>query len=112
MIKTLHSQLNFVRDIQNVNTDGVEPLQSIRDETEEGRKEITIGMEALKEAFEREGFTGRNRRPRRRKGEPLDTTGVEDWDALETAGEKVEGPGGNFFIVRSGKEQDDDTQRV
>src|SRR4030081_3089495 len=28
MLKTLHSQLHFVRDIQSVITDGVEPLQS------------------------------------------------------------------------------------
>src|SRR3954454_3409908 len=33
MLKTLHSQLHFVRDIQSVDTEGVEPLQSIRDET-------------------------------------------------------------------------------
>jgi hypothetical protein len=28
---------------------------------------------------------------------------VEDWDVLGTAGEKVEGPTGRFFVVRSGK---------
>ena len=33
-----------MRDIQSVDTDGVEPLQSIRDETEEGVREATIGV--------------------------------------------------------------------
>ena len=104
MLKTLHSQLHFVKDIQKVDTEGVEPLQSIRDETEEGIKEITIGMEELKEAFEKEEIKGRNRRPRRRRGEVVDTTGTEDWDILGTAGEKVDLAGGRYFVVRSGRE--------
>lgn len=103
MLKTLHSQLHFVRDIQSVDTEGVEPLQSIRDETEEGVKEATIGLEDLKNAFKNEEFVGRNRRPRRRRGEPVNTKGVEDWDVLGTASEKAETPGGRFFVVRSGK---------
>ncbi len=103
MLKTLHSQLHFVRDIQNVNTEGVEPLRSIRDETEEGIKDITIGVEELKDAFAKEEIKCRNKRPRRRR-EVVDTEGIEDWDVLGTAGEKVETPGGRFFIVRSGKD--------
>jgi hypothetical protein len=104
MLKTLHAQLHFVKDIQKVDTEGVEPLQSIRDETEEGIKDITIGMEKLKEAFEKEEIKGRNRRPRRRRGELVDPNEVEDWDVLGTAGEKVELAGGKYFVVRSGKE--------
>ncbi|PMD59738.1 uncharacterized protein K444DRAFT_529836 [Hyaloscypha bicolor E] len=104
MLKTLHSQLHFVKDIQKVDTEGVEPLRSIRDETEEGVKEITIGMEDLKQAFEKEEIKGRNRRPRRRRGYMVDAQGVEDWDVLGTAGEKVELAGGKYFVVRSGKE--------
>jgi Asp-tRNA(Asn)/Glu-tRNA(Gln) amidotransferase C subunit len=104
MLKTLHSQLHFVKDIQKVDTEGVEPLQSIRDETEEGAKDITIGMNELKEAFEKEEIKGRNRRPRRRRVEVVNTNGVEDWDVLGTAGEKVELAGGQYFVVRSGKE--------
>lgn len=93
-----------MRDIQNVDTEGVEPLQSIRDETEEGIKEITIGLKSVREALGNEDIIGRNRRPRRRRGELVDTKGVEKWDALGTAGEKVETPTGGFFIVRSGKQ--------
>lgn len=104
MLKTLHSQLHFVRDIQSVGTEGIEPLQSIRDETEEGIREATIGLDDLKAAFANEEIVGRNKRPRRKRGEPVDTKGAEDWDALSTASEKIEMPTGNFFIVRSGKE--------
>ena len=104
MLKTLHSQLHFVRDIQSVKTDGVEPLQSIRDETEEGIKAATIGLEDLKDALAKEEIKGRNKRPRRRREEPVDTQGAEDWDVFGTASETVNTPGGRFFVVRSGKE--------
>lgn len=104
MLKILHSQLHFVKDIQKVDTGGVEPLQSIRNETKEGIKEITIGMEELKEALEKEEIKGRNRRPRRRRGVVVDAEKVEGWDVLETATETVELAGGKFFVVRSGKE--------
>jgi len=93
-----------VRDIQSVDTKGMEPLQSLRDETEEGIREATIGLNDLKDAFENEEIVGRNRRPRRKRGNLVDTKGVEDWDVLGTATEKVETPGGRFFVVRSGKE--------
>ena len=93
-----------MRDIQSVDTEGVEPLQSIRDETEEGIKEATIGMKDLRRAFKDEVVIGRNKRPRRKRGRPVDTKGVEDWDVLGTAGEKVELGGSRFFVVRSGKE--------
>ncbi len=104
MLKTLHSQLHFVRDIQKVDTDGVEPLRSIRDETEEGIQEITIGMDQLKDALASEDIKGRNKRPRRRRGgEAVNSKGVEDWDVLGTATETVEMNGARYFVVKSGK---------
>lgn len=107
MLETLHAQLHFVRDIQGVDTRGVEPLQSIRDETVEGREESSIGVEELREALEAEEIVGRNRRLRRKpgRGVKVDTKGVEDWDVLGTAGEVVENGLGRFFVVRSGKEE-------
>ena len=78
-------------------------MVAIRDETEEGIREITIGVEQVKDALEQEVFVGRNRRPRRRTGGVGDLQRVEDWDVLGTAGEKVEGPTGRFFVVRIGK---------
>ncbi|EKD12780.1 hypothetical protein MBM_09009 [Drepanopeziza brunnea f. sp. 'multigermtubi' MB_m1] len=105
MLADLHSHLHFVHDIQNVDTEGVEPLQNIRDETDEGVRDITIGLEQMKEALAKEDVVGRNRRPRRRRGEKVDTGDVENWDVLGTAGDKVQGSGGSYFVVRSGKEE-------
>lgn len=104
MLATLHSQLHFVKGIQTVNTDGIAPLQSIRDETEKGIKEITIGLKDLEDALKTEDVVGRNKRPRRRREEKVETGGVEDWDVLATAVEKVEVSGGRYFVVRSGKD--------
>ena len=102
MLSTLHSQLHFVRDIQSVDTEGIEPLQSIRDETPEGIEEITIGMEDLREAFDKEETVGRMARPRRRR-EKLGVQEVEKWDVLREAKDKVKTPNGEYFVVRSGK---------
>lgn len=95
MLKTLHSQLHFVKAIQRVDTDGVEPLVSIRDETQEAQIENTIGLETLKEALGNEDIQGKNRRPRRRRDLKVDTGDAEDWDVLGTASRKV----GKYFVV-------------
>ena len=101
MIKTLESQLHFVRAIQKVDTDGVRPLQSIRDETAEAEQENEITLESLKDAFAKEETVpGRTRRIRRRKDVPVDTKGVEDWGALAQAPKKV----GRYFVVETGKD--------
>lgn len=103
MLETLHSQLHFVRDIQQVDTEGVEPLQSIRDESEAGIREATIGLEDLQEALGKEDIVGKNLKPRRRRGEKVNAEDVENWDVLGTASEKIDTPAGKFFVVRSGK---------
>jgi hypothetical protein len=108
MLATLRAQLKFVRDIQQVNTDGVAPLHSIRDETAAGRREATIDLSTpqIQEALAREEQYGRWKRPRRRKsgGSNGDALIVkeqeqEGWDVLGSAAEKV----GRYFVVRSGK---------
>jgi Asp-tRNA(Asn)/Glu-tRNA(Gln) amidotransferase C subunit len=113
MLQTLHSQLHFVRDIQRVDTEGIEPLQSIRDETEEGIRDATIGMEDLRGAFREEEIRGRNRRPRRKRTPVVEMKEVEGWDVLGTAGETVRVGGGRFFVVRSrkGKSPKEDVPR-
>ncbi|CAD6444370.1 3bd00d02-b40d-4e88-a1cf-5c5f4e8fb514 [Sclerotinia trifoliorum] len=105
LLDTLHLQLHFLRDIQKVDTDGIEPLRSIRDETIEAEALETIGLETeeIKAALEKEEYEGRNKRPRRRTDGGIDTKGVEDWSVTETATETVEFGGGKYFIVRSGK---------
>jgi hypothetical protein len=99
MINVLQSQLSFVRDIQSVNTIGVEPIRSIRDETDEGFSEATIGVEQLQQALSDEGVFGRRRRPRRQKSAQSVGPQAEDWDPLHTASQTS----GRFFVVRSGK---------
>lgn len=101
MIKTLESQLHFVRAIQSVDTTGVRPLQSIRDETAEAEKENEITVESLKDAFAKEEIVpGKTRRIRRRTDVQIDTKGVEDWDALAQAPKKI----GRYFVVDTGKD--------
>ncbi|KAH7040745.1 uncharacterized protein B0I36DRAFT_14869 [Microdochium trichocladiopsis] len=97
MLKTLSSQLHFVRAIQQVDTTGVEPLRSIRDETVEGLKQQTIGLQELKEALSNEDIVGHGRRPRRKRA-PTVEPGVEDWNVQANASETV----GPYFVVRSG----------
>lgn len=71
MLKTLQSQLHFVRALQSVDTTGVLPLSAIREETPEALAELTIGLDtpAIKAALENEDVKGRMKRPRRRRAE-------------------------------------------
>jgi hypothetical protein len=102
MIRTLRSQLHFVRDVQRVETGGVEPLRAIRDETPEGIVESTIGMEELKDALAAEVRFGHYRRPRRVRGARPDVPGAEaeDWDPLGCASRTA----GRYFVMKSGKQ--------
>lgn len=100
MITTLQSQLRFVRAVQNVDTKGVEPLRAIRDETEDGIREATIGLDDLKEVLDKEAKVGYYQRARRIKGERLEEA-AEKWDALGAASRRA----GKFFVVDAGKKQ-------
>lgn len=110
MLKTLESQLHFVRAIREVDTTGVQPLIQLRDETEEGLEEITIGVEELKNALANETFVGKNKRPQQRRDAVPKLIKTEEcasdskrktWDPLQTAQETV----GAYFVVRSGNEK-------
>ena len=94
-MRTLEDQLHFVREVRGVDTAGVRPLQALRDETDEGIAEMTIGLETLRVALAREEVRGRMGRPKRRTDEPVDTLGAEDWDVLGCAEKKV----GRYFVV-------------
>ena len=109
MLESLHSQLHFVRDVQSVDTEGVEPLQSIRDETEEGIKDATIGLKSVKEALNQEVFVGRNRRPRRNRRPVEEVKEVEGWNVFQTAEETVKVGGNRYFVVRSGNDEPKET---
>ncbi|XXG97157.1 pre-rRNA processing protein [Hypoxylon texense] len=110
MLSTLESQLQFVRAVREVDTTGVEPLRAIRDETAQGVREQTIGLEELREALAMEDVVGHARRPRRRldktgkKGESIDPK-VEGWDVLAGASETA----GRYFVVRTAPSSPDQT---
>lgn len=99
MIKTLESQLHFVQAIQSVDTTGVEPLRSIRDETEEAEKENAVTLESMKEELAKEEVVGHSRRIRRRKSLTAETDEASDWDPLALASKKI----GRYIVVETGK---------
>ena len=99
MLSTLSSQLHFVKEIQKVDTTGVEPLQSLRDETAAGEQEAELGLEAMKEAFALEEVRGKHhKRIRRRNAGRVEKE--DEWDVLGTAEKKVS----RFFVVDGGKD--------
>lgn len=99
MLKTLSSQLHFVREIQQVGTQGVPPLRALRDETMAAEKEQEISMNTLKEALAREEVIGKHHKRIRRKIDLVDAKDAEDWDVLGYAERKS----GKYFVVDSGK---------
>ena len=99
MLSTLTSQLHFVQEIQKVDTAGVEPLQSIRDETAQGEEEAELGMNALEEALGREEIRGTHHRRIRRKRAEGGVSQEETWDPLGMASRKT----GRCFVVEGGK---------
>ena len=97
MMQTLSSQLHFVKEIQSVDTTGVEPLRSIRDESAEAMLESELTVEKLQDAFNKEEVRGWSRRIERKKGERVDKSKSEDWDILGQASRKV----GRYFMVET-----------
>lgn len=100
MLKTLESQIHFVKAIQRVDTMGVEPLRSIRDESPAAVEEMTIGVEQLKDAMAKERVSGRRRKIQRVQGEKNDRPDGSAWDgnALGSAS-RTKGP---YFVVETG----------
>ncbi|KAF2723988.1 hypothetical protein K431DRAFT_218424 [Polychaeton citri CBS 116435] len=102
MLSTLESQLHFVREIQKVDTTGVQPLTSLRDETTAGEKEAEIGLDALAEAVRAEEVRGKfHPRIRRKKGTVAisESQSVDQWDVLSCTERKA----GRYFVVEGGK---------
>jgi Asp-tRNA(Asn)/Glu-tRNA(Gln) amidotransferase C subunit len=96
MIHTLESQLHFVRAIQTVDTSGVEPLQSIRDETAQAQEDNEIGLGTLKDELDREHQGGFARRITRRR-DTTDTTDVQTGNPLGQAPKKY----GRYIVVNT-----------
>jgi hypothetical protein len=100
MLNTLSSQLHFVKQIQTVDTEGVEPLRVLRDETKAFEKEQEIGLNTLDEALQNEEWSGTFwRRPMRIKKSQVDEEVPETkWDPLENA-QRRGGHGKRYFVV-------------
>jgi Asp-tRNA(Asn)/Glu-tRNA(Gln) amidotransferase C subunit len=98
MLTTLSSQLHFVKEIQKADTTGVEPLQSLRDETAEGEQNAELGLEALKEALAAEDVRGKFHPRIRRRRDRVEVK-KDEWNVLGTAGKKT----GRYFVVEGGK---------
>ena len=100
MLKSLGSHLHFVNNIRKVDTTGVKPLQSLRDETAAGNREDEVRVEDLAEAFSQEELKGKYyKRIRRNQDMPEDKEGSEAWDVLGSAEKRV----GRYFVVEGGK---------
>lgn len=100
MLKTLESQIHFVKEIQRVDTANVTPLRSIRDESDEAVKESTIGLDNLREAMAKERVVGRSKRIHRIQTEKNANPDGAEWDgnALGSASRTM----GKYFVVQTG----------
>ncbi|KAL2008681.1 hypothetical protein VTN00DRAFT_6875 [Thermoascus crustaceus] len=99
MLETLESQIHFVKEIQRVDTTGVTPLRSIRDESPEALKESAIGLDKLKDEMTKERVVGRSGKIQRIQTEKNDRPDGDAWDgnALGSASKTM----GKFFVVHS-----------
>ncbi|KAF2151781.1 hypothetical protein K461DRAFT_294667 [Myriangium duriaei CBS 260.36] len=100
MLATLGAQLHFVRQVQAAAASGdvseLEPLRSLRDETEEGIRESEVGRETLADVLNKEDLKGKYYpRPRRRKDVQRTEQDEEKWDVFANASRKV----GRYFVV-------------
>lgn len=100
MLRTLESQIHFVKEMQTVDTTGVEPLRSIRDETAAATQETAIGLDQLRDALAKEEVSGRRRRIQRLQGERESQPDGPTWDgdALGYASKTK----GKYFVVETG----------
>ena len=101
LLKTLQSQIHFVKEIQKIDTTGVSPLVALRDESEDGIRESTITMQDLQDALALEKPVGRNGRIRRQKVSNPASHEAQDWDPLKM----TEDTAGRFFVVRKAKDR-------
>ncbi|TQS37805.1 hypothetical protein Golomagni_01709 [Golovinomyces magnicellulatus] len=97
--RDLQSQLKFVRHVQSIDTDGVEPLVCLRNETTEGLRDLTVTLDDLLPALSMEYQKGKCLRPRRRE-EPLPRED-NDWDVFATSENVVELNGEKYFTVQT-----------
>lgn len=102
MLKTLQSQIHFVKEVQKTDTTGVEPLVAIRDETHEAVQEQTITLAKLQSWLNLEKQVGKNGTIRRQKSKEM----IKDsgWDPFEMGKGKESRKLGRYFFVKKNKD--------
>ncbi|EDN07247.1 conserved hypothetical protein [Histoplasma mississippiense (nom. inval.)] len=80
MLKTLESQIHFVKKVQGIDTTGVTPLRSISDESAEAQEENKISLKTLEASLKQERYIGRSRRIQRTRSERPTNPDDEVWD--------------------------------
>ncbi|KAL8802840.1 MAG: hypothetical protein Q9182_003527 [Xanthomendoza sp. 2 TL-2023] len=101
MQKDLQSQLKFVKEIQDIDIpDSVKPLQSIRDETEEGLKGLEVTEESLADELAKEEVVGIRGRIRRKDGFKVAKGEEQKWHPLKLAPRMV----GRYVAVNTAKD--------
>jgi hypothetical protein len=100
MLKTLESQIHFVKEIQQIDTTGITPLRSIRDESPEAVKEASIGLDNLKDALAKERTVGRSKKIQRLQSHKNASPDSDAWNgnALGSASKTM----GKYFVVDLG----------
>lgn len=102
MLKTLESQIHFVKEIQTVNTTNVDPLVAIRDETADGIQEQAVTLEKMQPYLDREERVGQNGTIRRRKSaEKIQDSGWDPFNLGEGSESRLKG---RYFFVKKAKE--------
>jgi Asp-tRNA(Asn)/Glu-tRNA(Gln) amidotransferase C subunit len=104
LLKTLQAQIHFVKEIQKVDTTGIEPLRAIRDESTQATEEETITLADLQPYLDKEERFGRNGRLRRRDG--VDDHGDENaytWDPFGMSADRSKKHGKHFVVKRPKK---------
>lgn len=124
MLSTLRAQVHFVKEIQKVDTTGIQPLVSIRDETRDKVWASMMTEEKLEQFFAQEEKVGVNGTIRRRekRSSPIANNGGADvapdaqaeMDIVDkpfsmAGGSSEEGRRiGQYFYVKRSKKQDRD----
>lgn len=98
MLNTLESQIHFVKEVQKIDTKGVEPLVAIRDETAEAIREQTISLETLRPYLDQEKKVGGNGTIRRQK--PAEMIRDSGWNPFDMGNGKDTRKKGKFFFVK------------
>lgn len=81
MMGDLEAQLRFVQAVQKVDTEGVEPLQSIRDESKAGEKLRMATVQSLRAEFSKEVVVGKRGRIIKKENlPPVDEESVTESD--------------------------------